>query len=259
MRRLAALLVILCSFVTSACFSIEQTMTFEKDLSGTAGVRMQVDMERIADFAAMLKHSLTEKPGKPSEADIAEARKEVLATAGTRKPIDFEKEKKAAEAGLPAGVKLVEATFKDDGLKMMANVVLGFDHASKLEQINFAKKPAAAAPDVDGGSPMDTPFGGLKVVDEGKTLLVTSPARHPMGQEPADMGDIPMDAELKSLLDSLLGGIRVAVKLTTPFQVLEHNAHRKEGNTLVWDYNYASLQKMTLDEIEQGVRVRYKK
>ena len=36
-------------------------------------------------------------------------------------------------------------------------------------------------------------------------------------------------------------------------------AHRKEGNTLVWDYNYASLQKMSQAEVEQGIRVRYKK
>ena len=113
MRRLIAALIGLCSFATSRCFTIEQTMTFDKNLAGTAGVTMAVDMESLVGFAANLKHSMLEKPGKPSEADIAAARKELLASATKRKPIDFEKERKAAESQIPTGLRFINASFKE--------------------------------------------------------------------------------------------------------------------------------------------------
>lgn len=259
MRRLTATLLALCCFTVSGCFTIEQTMTFDKNLSGTAGVTMAVDMESLVGFAANLKHSMLEKPGKPSEADIAAARKELLASATKRKPIDFEKERKAAESQLPTGVRLINAAFKEEGLKLSAQVVLSFDHPAKLEQINFGGKSSETPTGPASDNPLDSPFGGLKIVDEGRTLLVTSPARNPVAGQQEEISTLPIDPELKALLDSILGGVRVAVRLTAPFDVIEHNAHRKEGNTLVWDYNYASLQKMTVLEIEQGVRVRYRK
>jgi len=57
----------------------------------------------------------------------------------------------------------------------------------------------------------------------------------------------------------MFSGIRVVVRLAAPFEVVEHNAHRKEGSTLIWDYNMTSLLKMSAAEVEQGVRVRYRK
>jgi len=232
-------------------------MTLDKNLSGTAGLTMQMDLEPIVGFMATMKASMSEKAGKPTEADLAAARKELMASMGQRRTIDIEKEKKDAAAQLPAGVKLLDATIKEDGLKMTVGMLLGFDHASKLEQIKFKKDTGAAPAGMD--NPMDDPFGGLKIVDEGKTILVTSPARNPMAEQQDEMGQMPMDAEMKALFDTMLGGIRVAVTLTAPFDVVEHNAHRKEGNTLVWDYNMASLKKMSAAEVEQGIRVRYRK
>jgi hypothetical protein len=259
MRRLTATLLALCCVTASGCFTIEQTMTFDRNLSGTAGVTMAVDMEALVGVAASLKHSMREQPGKPSEADIAAARKDILASLSKRKPIDFEKDRKAVESQLPAGVRLISANFKEEGLKLSAEVLLGFDHPAKLEQISLAGKSGEKAPGPATDNPMESPFDGLKIIDEGRTLLVTSPARNPVAEQQEEVSALPMDPELKALLDSILGGVRVAVRLTAPFEVVEHNAHRKEGNTLVWDYNYASLQKMTLAEVEQGIRVRYRK
>ena len=257
MRRLAFVLLAICSSVTSGCLSLEQTMTFEKNLSGTAGVKMQVDLEPIAGFMAMAKSSMSGKPGKPSEADLAAARQELMESMGKRMSIDLEQAKKEAVAQLPAGVKLLDATLKEDGLKSTVGMLIGFDHASKLEKIALKKDPGAAEVLVD--NPMDQPFGGLKITDEGKTILVTSPARNPMAEQKDELAQMPMDAELKALFDAMFSGIRVVVKLTAPFDVVEHNAHRREGSTLVWDYNMTSLMKMSAAEVEQGVRVRYRK
>jgi hypothetical protein len=56
--------------------------------------------------------------------------------------------------------------------------------------------------------------------------------------------------------------MRVAWKITAPFEVVSSNATRKEGNTLIWEYDFQKLQKLgsskkALDDM--GVRVTYKK
>lgn len=259
MRPLKALLITLSTLAAAACFDIEQTLTFEKDLSGTAGFVMKIDMEPIAGFMAMMKHSMTGKTGAPTEADIAEARKEMLSGMSRSKPRDMEKEKAEFASKLPTGVRLLDASFKDEGLKLAANLRLGFDQASKLNDIKLdSGTDATAVAPVD--NPMESPFGGLKIVDEGRTVLITSPARNPLGDQQAQAGQMPaLDPAMKSQLDALLRTLRVAFRITAPFEVVEHNAHRREGNSLVWEFNLASLEKMTPDQMTQGIRVRYRK
>ena len=38
--------------------------------------------------------------------------------------------------------------------------------------------------------------------------------------------------------------------------MLEHNATRQEGRTLIWEYDMKSLEKMTPEQAAQGVRVQ---
>jgi hypothetical protein len=61
------------------------------------------------------------------------------------------------------------------------------------------------------------------------------------------------------MIGSMFKGLRVAFKITAPFEVLEQNATRKEGNTLIWEYDVARLSTMTADQAKQGIKVRYKK
>ena len=58
---------------------------------------------------------------------------------------------------------------------------------------------------------------------------------------------------------ALVKGLRVAFKITAPFEVLEHNAHRKTGNMLIWEYDFATMQKLTPEQSKQGIKVRYRK
>jgi hypothetical protein len=51
----------------------------------------------------------------------------------------------------------------------------------------------------------------------------------------------------------------VAFRISAPFEVIEHNAHRKDGTALVWEYDLNSLQKMSPEQMKNGVRVRYRK
>ena len=41
-----------------------------------------------------------------------------------------------------------------------------------------------------------------------------------------------LSPEEKKQMEDMFKGLRVAFKITAPFEVVEHNAHRKEGNTL---------------------------
>jgi hypothetical protein len=107
---------------------------------------------------------------------------------------------------------------------------------------------------------MESPFGGLKIVDEGATLLITSPALDPAGGQKAQMSKMPqMDAAMKGQMEAMFKNLRVAFKITAPFTVVEHNSHRREGDTLIWEYSLAALEKLTAEQKAQGIRVRYRK
>jgi hypothetical protein len=257
MRRLTELVMIASSVLAAGCLNVEQTLTLERNLSGNAAFTMNVDMEPAVGFMVGMQRAMEGKTGAPTPAELEQARKEFLASGMTTTSGDFEKGKKEFESTLPQGVKLLDAAFKEDGLKFGANFLFGFDNVSKLSQIKFPKGAAQGGP--GGGSPVESPFDMLQVVDDGKTVLVSSPAQNPLSQRQAQLGQMPMDGPMKKQAEDLLKGMRVAFKITAPFEVIEHNAHRREGNTLVWDYDVQTLEKLTADQSKQGIRVRYRK
>ena len=260
MRKLLAVVLGSAALVSTGCFDIEQSLSLERNLSGRAGFRMKVDMDSFVLFMAQMQHSMSGKQGAPSAADIDAVRKEMMKDAKAMDPAEFAKGRKELEASLPKGVTLVDATFQEQGLTMLANFVFGFDHPSKLAQIKFPEEKNAAGGGPGEGSPVDTPFGGLKVTDEGATILVTSPPQNPMAEA---MKDAPpgaaTDPEMKKMIDGMFKSLRVAFKITSPLAVVEQNAHRKEGNTLVWEYTLASLEKMKPQQLQESIRVRYRK
>lgn len=255
MRKGAGALLILSSFLVTGCFDIEQTLALERNMSGKAGFTMKVDMEPMVAFMASMKKSMEGKTGDPTAAELADARKEILSSKKAETTTDFEKDKKEFLSKLPSGVTLLDATFKEDGLKIAVNFVLGFDNASKLGQIKFPKKQDAG-PGGAPGNPVDSPFGGLTVVDDGKTVLITSPVENPAADQTAQM---PPDPAMQKQIEGMFKGLRVAFKITAPFEIADHTAHRKEGTTLVWEYDIKSLQKLTPEQMKQGIRVRYRK
>ena len=100
---------------------------------------------------------------------------------------------------------------------------------------------------------------GERFVDEGETFLVTSPTENPLADQTEQADQMQLSPEEKKEVEQMLGKLRVAFKITSPLQVVEHNAHRKEGNTLIWEYDLESFEKMKPEELAKGVRVRFKK
>jgi hypothetical protein len=70
-----------------------------------------------------------------------------------------------------------------------------------------------------------------------------------------------LDAATEKMVKDAFSKMRVAYRITAPFTVVSHNATRREGNTLIWEYDMAAFEKMEktkkLDDL--GVRVTYRR
>jgi hypothetical protein len=255
-KKMMALGLAVCLLAAAGCFDVEQTMTLQKDLSGKAGFSMKVDMEPMVLFMTRMQREMAGQKGEPTAAEIEKAKKEFLAS---RKTETSEKPDKAEiEKSLPPGVKLLDSSFKEDGLKLAANFAFGFDHVSKLGLIKFPKKESEQQ-GPGAKNPFDEPFGGLQIKDEGGTLLLTSEAVNPAAEQKSQAAEMDMSPEMKKQMEDAFKGLRFAFKIDAPFEVVEHNATRKEGRTLIWEYDLKSMEKMTPEQLAQGVRVRFKK
>jgi hypothetical protein len=213
-------------------------------------------MEPMVLFMVRMQREMEGKKGEPTAAEIEKAKKDFLASKTTTKE-DPEQQKADVEKSLPSGVKLLESSVKDEGLKMAVRLVFGFDNISKLSQIQLSKKDAEAQPGAK--NPFDQPFSGLQVKDEGKTLLLTTEAINPAAEQKEQAGGMDLSPEMKKQMEDAFKGLRVAFKIDAPFEVLESNATRKEGKTLIWEYDLKTMEKMTPEQLAQGVRVRFKK
>jgi hypothetical protein len=64
---------------------------------------------------------------------------------------------------------------------------------------------------------------------------------------------------MQKQMTQAMKGLRFSFKIDTPLEVVETNATRREGKTLVWEYDLASFEKMTPQQAAEGIRVRFKK
>jgi hypothetical protein len=255
------------SLLLSGCFDVEQSLVLKKDLSGTAGFRMAVNFEPMVLMMMRMQRQMAGKEGEPTAAEIAQAKEEFLASKKSEAQPSPETAKAELEKSLPPGVKLLDSGFKDEGLKLQMHFAFGFDNVSKLQQIKLSSdkkegkaegKEDGAPPKPGGKNPFDTPFGDLQITDEGKTLLLTTKATDPMAEQTQQMGG-EMTPEMKKQMEDAFQGLRVAWKIETPFEVLESNATRREGKTLIWEYDLKTFEKMTPQQRAEGIRLRLKK
>jgi hypothetical protein len=257
-KRLVSLGLALGLPALTGCFDVEQAMTLQKDLSGKAAFSMTVNMEPMVLFMLNMQREMEGKKGAPTAAEIEKAKQDFLASKTTKEE-DSEKQKTEMEKSLPPGVKLLESSIKDEGLKMSVHLVFGFDHISKLAKIQLSSKEAEDQQQPGAKNPFDQPFSGLQVKDEGETLLLTTEAINPAAEQKQETAGMNLSPEEKKQMEDAFKDLRVAYKIEAPFEVLEDNATRKEGHTLIWEYNLKTMEKMTPEQLAQGVRVRFKK
>jgi hypothetical protein len=203
------------------------------------------------------KSPLTKEEIAAAKADFKKNEKKSM-----EKPTD---PRKAAEGGLPPGVKLLDASVTEKEFGMTTNMKFAFDKLSNLVGVKLGtKKEGGAPPDPTKSSVIDSPFQGLEVSETAKTITIHTKPQNPaekVKSQASEQGP-KMDPDTEKLMNDAFKNLRVAWKITAPFEVASTNATRREGNTLIWEYDFAKFQKLAenpkaLDDM--GVSVTYKK
>jgi hypothetical protein len=226
------------ALLLAGCFDVEQSLSLQRDLSGKAGFSMAVDLEPMVVIMAGMQHSMAGKTGEPTPAEIEQGRKEFLEQQKkddpAKKQQEFAEQKAQFERSLPPGVKLLSSSVEDQGLKLVARFEFGFDDVRKLARIKMPEKSGEGP----GKNPYQEPFAGLKVVDEGSTLLVTlggvDPAS-PMKNQGDQGGQGAQSPEMQKALLTAFQKARFAFRLDSPLEVVATNATRRDGHTLYWE------------------------
>jgi len=265
MNRTRGILVAsLFALFATGCFEVEQSIELKKDLSGTANFKLGVDMEPMVTIMAKVQKEMSGDKSPLTKADIAAAKAEFKknqkkSTSTTEDP------RKDAEGGLPPGVKLLDVSVSEKEFGVTTNMKFAFDKISSLVGVKLGTKKEGEGPgDPTKKSVLDTPFQGLEISETAKTISIHTKPQNPAEKVKAEASEAgpKMDAETEKMMNDAFKNLRVAWKITAPFEVVSSNATRKEGNTLIWEYDFAKLQKLgasqkALDDL--AVQVTYKK
>lgn len=253
MKKALALLSVV---LLTGCFEIDQTITLQKDLSGTADFHLGVDLEPMVMIMAQFAREMEGKKGPVTEAELAKAR------------ADFKKSSKKSESkqpsldeiqsGLPEGVKLLDFKAAEQDFGIVTDFKFGFDRLNRLVGVKLPSK--------EGGDPtqkniIDSPFDSLELIEKGDTITIRTKPINPAESVKEEAKDAPRpDAATEKMIEDAFKKLRVSYRINAPFTIVSHNAMRREGNTLVWEYtmeNFEALSKKPADEL--GVRVTYKR
>jgi hypothetical protein len=243
----------------AGCFEVDQSIELKKDLSGTADFHLGVDLEPMIVVMAQFGREMEGKTGPITAEELAKARAEFKKSAKKEEKSKDEPSKADIEKSLPEGVKLLSYGMKEREFGMDTNFKFGFD---KLSQLVGVKLPSKGEGDPAKKNVIDSPFEGLELSEKGDTLTIRTKPQNPTESVKEQAADAPkLDAATEKLVKDAFGKMRVSYRITAPFTVVSHNATRKEGNTLIWEYDMAAFEKMEkskkLDDI--GVRVTYRR
>lgn len=236
MRYLRGMLVAGVCWFAAGCMQFDYGITLEDDLSGTADVDLAIDLDRVAYMSAYIQNAFSGEGGEPTAEQIEEAREEILAEVDEDEDFSVESMRAEIEPDLPDGVELVDANVNRKELLTTVNMRFAFDHVDKLKEIRLDDDDEGE----DSGAPVDSqPFENLEIIEDGDEIIIRSEPINPM-QEIDEMGEMPFVSD--AMIDKLLQGFSVTFSITSPFKVEEHNATRKDGKTLVWEFNLETLE-----------------
>lgn len=265
MRSLYRSLAVGLALLTAGCFQIEQHITLDRDLSGTADFMMAMDMEVMVPMMASMSRAFSGEQGPPTEEDLAQARRELRESMEADLEEEGPPDLKEIRQDLPEGVRLMDAEFTHEDLLTRTAFNFAFDDLYALTEMSFAeegeeeKGGMMEEPEKD---PTESPFGNLEVIEEGGTLVIRSvnPVAE-VGEQQQEMGMGGMMDAMGEAMAEMFQGMRVVFSLEAPFDVVEHNATRVEGNRLVWEYDADDFEGAMEGPTSQdeGIFVRYRR
>jgi hypothetical protein len=220
------------ALLATGCVQVEYGVVLERDLSGTADIDLTVDLDRIARTTASVK-SAFEGTGEPTEEQIEEARREILAELDLEDSFDADSLRAEIEPELPDGVRLIDVEEEQDGLQRRLRMDFAFDHVDRLRELN-ARPDRSKLPGAN--SEGSNVFEGLEIVESDGEIIVRNDPIDPIDE----VEDNPFVSE--GMIENMLQDFSVTFRLETPFEVIEHNATRREGRTLIWVFDWERLQ-----------------
>lgn len=255
MKRTVVALSIL--ILLAGCFEIEQSINLDKNLSGTADFHLGIDMEPMVVVMAQFAREMEGKKGPITAAELAKAKADFKKGMTSKPSAPPSKEEMSKD--LPPGVKLLDAKFTEKEFGVATDLKFGFEKLQSLVNIKLPSK--------EGGDPtqkniIDTPFEGLELVEKGNTLTIRTKPQNPAQSVKEEAADAPkLDAATEKLVRDAFGKMRVVYRITTPFTVVSHNAMRKEGNTLIWEYDLKKFEELEKSKKldDAGVHVTYRR
>ncbi len=256
--------VALLSLFATGCFEIEQSIVLEKDMSGTADFKLGVDMEPMVMIMAKVQKEMGGDKSPLTKEEIAAVKADFKKNA-KKSESTSEDPKKEVEGGLPPGVKLLGVKVDEKEFGMTTTMKFAFDKLASLVNVKLnSKKEGEGAGDPTKKSVIDSPFQGLEVSETAKTITIHTKPQNPADKVKSEAGEQgpKLDADTEKLMNDAFKNMRVAWKITAPFEVVSSNATRREGKTLIWEYDFQKLQKLAesktgLDDL--GVNVTYRK
>jgi hypothetical protein len=263
MKKQSVALAIL--LLLTGCFQIDNAITLKNDLSGTADFHLGVDMEPMVLIMAQVGRSMEGKTGPVPPEELAKAKADFKKSAkkNAAKADTGEKPKKEdIEKGLPPGVKLLSFDAKEQDFGVDTYFKFGFE---KLSQLIGVKLPSSKSEDPTKKSVIDTPFEGLELVEKGDTITIRTKPQNPtekVQDEAKEGGGPKMDPDTEKMMKDAFSKMRVTYRITAPFKVVSSNATRQEGQTLIWEYNFAKFEEMSKKKAnldDMAVRVTYKR
>jgi hypothetical protein len=249
----------------TGCFEVEQSIELNRDLSGTANFKLGVDMEPMVMIMAKVQKEMSGDKSPLTKADIAAAKADFKKNQEKSTTTETKDPRKQAEGGLPPGVKLLDVQVNEKEFGVTTDMKFAFDKLSSLVGVKLGTKKEGEAPaDPTKKSILDTPFQGMEISETASTISIHTKPQNPADKvktEASEQGP-KLDPETEKMMNDAFKNLRVAWKITAPFEVISSNATRKEGKTLIWEYDFEKLQKLAssskaLDDL--GVRVTYKK
>lgn len=242
----------------TGCFDIEMGMKLEKDLSGTLGMSITIDREPMVYTMASIQKSFSGEEGPPTDEELARIRADMMAEMDADEDFSSEEIRSDVESDLPEGFELISADAERTGLATSFNFLISFPHINRLNELKLSQPGDEPAGGAAGGMDFDSisqPFQGLELIDEGRTWLLVSDAPNPV----EDLGEQEnMMFDMDEMFGNIFSGLRVAVTIEVPGEIVEHNATKVEGLKLIWEFSPETLKEGIGTDIDQ-IRVRFRK
>lgn len=257
MKRVAIALFTL--LLLAGCFEIEQSIKLDSNLSGTADFHLGIDMEPMVVVMAQFAREMEGKTGPLTAAELAKAKADFRKGMTSRSSEGDKPDPKEIEKDLPKGVKLLDFKATEKEFGVATDMRFGFDRLQSLVGVKLPQKEGA---DPTQKNVIDSPFEGLEVIEQGKTFTIQTRAQNPTASVKEQAADAPkLDPATEKLVRDAFSKLRVVYRISAPFEVVSHNATRRDGDTLIWEYDMKRFEEMekskTLDDF--AVRVTYRR